>query len=77
MAGPARGDDRNPIRYLNDGISQTLFTDENGHTPRLAFATPSRRAQFFARPYLPPAELPDDDFPLTLTTGRLPTSGTR
>ena len=23
-------------------------------------------------PYLPPAELPDDDFPLTLTTGRLP-----
>ena len=69
---PPGGDDRNPIRYLNDGISQTLFTDENGHTPRLAFATPSRRAQFFARPYLPPAELPDDDFPLTLTTGRLP-----
>ncbi|WP_161926843.1 bifunctional nitrate reductase/sulfite reductase flavoprotein subunit alpha [Gordonia crocea] len=63
--------DRNPIRYLNDGVSQELFVDENGATPRLAFATPSRRAKFFARPYLPPAELPDDDFPLTLTTGRL------
>ncbi|GAA3040458.1 hypothetical protein GCM10010528_21150 [Gordonia defluvii] len=63
--------DRNPIRYLNDGVSQALFIDDHGHTPRLAFATPSRRAQFFARPYLPPAELPDDDYPLTLTTGRL------
>ncbi|GAB09587.1 putative nitrate/sulfite reductase [Gordonia araii NBRC 100433] len=66
------GPDRNPIRYLNDGVSQELFVDEDGNTPRLAFATPSRRAQFFARPYLPPAEMPDDDFPLTLTTGRLP-----
>ena len=51
------GPDRNPIRYL----------DGEG----LRFATTNGRAQFLARPYLPPAELPDDDFPLLLTTGRL------
>ncbi|GAB2542244.1 bifunctional nitrate reductase/sulfite reductase flavoprotein subunit alpha [Nocardia heshunensis] len=62
---------RNPIRYLNDGVSQTLYTDEHGQTPRLAFATPSRRAVFFARPHLLPAEMPDDDHPFVLNTGRL------
>ncbi|WP_341267600.1 bifunctional nitrate reductase/sulfite reductase flavoprotein subunit alpha [Gordonia malaquae] len=51
------GPDRNPIRYV----------DGDG----LRFATANGRAQFLARPYLPPAELPDDDFPLLLTTGRL------
>jgi sulfite reductase (NADPH) flavoprotein alpha-component len=49
---------RNPIRYLDDG--------------GLRFATPSGRAVFFARPHLPAAELPDDDFPFVLNTGRLP-----
>lgn len=62
---------RNPLRYRNDGISQTLFTDADGHTPRLAFATPSRRAVFLARPHLEPHELPDDDYPFLLNTGRL------
>ncbi|MFE3192101.1 molybdopterin-dependent oxidoreductase [Nocardia sp. NPDC059240] len=62
---------RNPIRYRNDGVSQTLYTDEHGHTPRLAFATPSRRAVFFPRPHLLPAEMPDDDHPFVLNTGRL------
>ncbi|MFC8042441.1 molybdopterin-dependent oxidoreductase [Nocardia sp. NPDC057353] len=62
---------RNPIRYLNDGVSQTLFTAADGSTPRLAFATPSRRAVFFARPHLPPREMPDDDHPFLLNTGRL------
>ncbi|MFF3222150.1 molybdopterin-dependent oxidoreductase [Nocardia suismassiliense] len=62
---------RNPIRYLNDGVSQTLHVDASGHRPRLAFATPSRRAVFWPRPHLPPAELPDDDFPFVLNTGRL------
>ncbi|WP_454163170.1 molybdopterin-dependent oxidoreductase [Gordonia iterans] len=65
-AGP-----RNPIRYLNDGVSQTLHRRDDGTVPRLAFPTPSRRARFLARPYLPPAELPDDNYPLLLTTGRL------
>ncbi|WP_374613559.1 molybdopterin oxidoreductase family protein, partial [Gordonia sp. (in: high G+C Gram-positive bacteria)] len=63
---------RNPIRYLNDGRSQTLHRLDDGSTPRLAFATPSRRAQFFARPHLDPAEMPDDDYPFLLNTGRLP-----
>lgn len=70
-APPDDADDRHPIRYLNDGVSQTLHRDADGSVPRLAFATPSRRAQFFPRPHLGPSELPDDDFPWVLNTGRL------
>ncbi|MEU4316697.1 bifunctional nitrate reductase/sulfite reductase flavoprotein subunit alpha [Nocardia sp. NPDC024068] len=66
---PARR--RNPIRYLNDGVSQTEHTDPGGHRPRLAFATASRRAVFWPRPHMPPAEMPDDDYPFLLNTGRL------
>ncbi|MFE9578821.1 molybdopterin-dependent oxidoreductase [Nocardia sp. NPDC006044] len=62
---------RNPIRYVNDGGSQHPHVDADGHRPRLAFATPSRRAVFWPRPHLPPAEMPDDDFPFLLNTGRL------
>ncbi|MET7782739.1 bifunctional nitrate reductase/sulfite reductase flavoprotein subunit alpha [Streptomyces mirabilis] len=54
--GPAR----NPIRYVKaagDG--------------ELSFPTASGRAVFYARPHLPPAEMPDDDFPFVLNTGRL------
>lgn len=68
---PGGGSDRNPIRYLNDGVSQDLFVDADGNRPRLAFPTPSRRAVFHARPHLDAAELPDDEFPLVLNTGRL------
>lgn len=68
---PGGEDDRHPIRYLNDGVSQDLFVAPDGHRPRLAFATPSRRAVFHARPHLDPAELPDDDYPMVLNTGRL------
>ncbi len=68
---PEDAEDRHPIRYLNDGVSQTLFIDDNGHRPRLAFATPSRRAVFFARPHMDARELPDDDYPMVLNTGRL------
>ncbi|MCT7660136.1 bifunctional nitrate reductase/sulfite reductase flavoprotein subunit alpha [Mycobacterium deserti] len=68
----AGGDeDRHPIRYLNDGVSQHLFADEDGHRPRLAFATPSRRAVFLARPHVDADELPDTDYPIVLNTGRL------
>ena len=63
--------DRNPIRYRNDGVSQDLHTAEDGTVPALAFPTPSRRARFLPRPYLPAAELPDDEFPIVFTTGRL------
>ncbi|QIY54267.1 molybdopterin-dependent oxidoreductase [Streptomyces sp. RPA4-5] len=66
------GPDRNPVRYLNDGISQTLDERPDGTRPRLSFPTATGRAVFFARPHLPPAEMPDDDFPYVLNTGRLP-----
>ncbi|WP_405358876.1 bifunctional nitrate reductase/sulfite reductase flavoprotein subunit alpha [Kitasatospora sp. NBC_00085] len=65
------GPDRNPVRYVNDGISQTLLERPDGTRPRLAFPTASGRASFFPRPHLPAAELPDDDFPFVLNTGRL------
>ncbi|KGI68727.1 bifunctional nitrate reductase/sulfite reductase flavoprotein subunit alpha [Mycolicibacterium rufum] len=68
---PSGSPDRNPIRYLNDGVSQSAFTDSEGHRPRLAFPTPSRRAMFLPRPHLEAAELPDDDHPFVLNTGRL------
>ncbi|MFI6494212.1 molybdopterin-dependent oxidoreductase [Streptomyces sp. NPDC050564] len=70
-APAADGPDRNPIRYVNDGVSQALLEREDGTCPRLAFPTASGRARFFARPHLPPAELPDDDYPFVLNTGRL------
>ncbi|AEV89075.1 molybdopterin oxidoreductase [Actinoplanes sp. SE50] len=35
------------------------------------FATAGGRAVFHARPHLDPAELPDDDYPFVLNTGRL------
>jgi len=70
-APPGDAQTRHPIRYLNDGVSQSLHVTEAGATPRLAFATPSRRAQFLARPHLGPKELPDDDYPWILNTGRL------
>ncbi|SOD70989.1 NADPH-dependent sulfite reductase flavoprotein alpha-component [Jatrophihabitans sp. GAS493] len=70
-SAPGSLSDRSPIRYLNDGVSQHLFARDDGHAPRLAFATPSGRAVFQARPHLPPAELPDDTYPFVLNTGRL------
>ncbi|WP_156688070.1 bifunctional nitrate reductase/sulfite reductase flavoprotein subunit alpha [Mycobacterium sp. Marseille-P9652] len=69
---PPNAGDRNPTRYLNDGVSQTQLVREDGHVPRLAFPTPTGRAAFFPRPHLPPQEMPDDDFPFVLNTGRLP-----
>ena len=51
------GAGRNPIRYVNDGT--------------LTFATENGKGQFFARPHMPPAEMPDDAFPFVLNTGRL------
>jgi NADPH-dependent sulfite reductase flavoprotein alpha-component len=63
---------RNPIRYLNDGVSQTQLVREDGSVPRLAFPTANGRAVFFARPHLLPEEMPDDSYPFLLNTGRLP-----
>ncbi|MGW0420599.1 molybdopterin-dependent oxidoreductase [Streptomyces sp. NPDC003015] len=52
------GPDRNPIRYVAQDGS-------------LTFPTASGRAVFYARPHIPPAEMPDDDYPFVLNTGRL------
>ncbi|MDX2632541.1 molybdopterin-dependent oxidoreductase, partial [Streptomyces scabiei] len=54
--GPAR----NPIRYAGAGADGALL-----------FPTASGRAVFHARPHLPAAEMPDDDYPFVLNTGRL------
>jgi NADPH-dependent sulfite reductase flavoprotein alpha-component len=52
---------RHPIRYVGP---------EHGSRP--TFPTPSGRARFLARPAIDPAEMPDDDRPFVLNTGRLP-----
>ncbi|MGB9090816.1 MAG: molybdopterin dinucleotide binding domain-containing protein, partial [Pseudomonas farsensis] len=70
-SAPGRADHRSPQRYRNDGISQPLLRGANGQVPALAFPTASGKARFFARPWLPPAELPDPDFPFVLNTGRV------
>ncbi|NBA98453.1 sulfite reductase subunit alpha [Pseudomonas sp. R5(2019)] len=68
---PGREDVRSPIRYLNDGVSQAIKFDADGKQPSIAFATPNGKARFFARPHLPAAEMPDDDYPWVFNTGRL------
>uniref|UniRef100_A0AAU2VKU7 assimilatory sulfite reductase (NADPH) n=1 Tax=Streptomyces sp. NBC_00008 TaxID=2903610 RepID=A0AAU2VKU7_9ACTN len=57
-APSADGPDRNPVRYL-------------GPDGGPVFPTASGRAVFFARPHVPAAEMPDDDYPFVLNTGRL------
>lgn len=52
------GPHRNPIRYV----------DPDGG---LRFPTASGRAAFHARPHMPAAEMPDDDYPFVLNTGRV------
>ncbi len=67
------------------GITWEKIEDQNGvfwpcpdldhpGTPRLyedRFAFPDGRARFHPITYLPPAEEPDDEFPVVLTTGRV------
>ncbi|MCE0445299.1 hypothetical protein LT493_10280 [Streptomyces tricolor] len=70
--GRRRRPDRNPIRYLNDGVSQTLLERPDGTRPRPGLPPHLQRARPASpRPHLPPAELPDDDYPFVLSTGRL------
>ncbi len=68
---PDEASDRNPIRYLNNGLSQTLTRTADGRCPRIVFATERGKAIFLARPHMPPAEMPDTEFPFVLNTGRL------
>ncbi len=69
---PDAAQDRNPIRYLNDGVSQAPRENDDGARPRLMFPTASGRASFFARPVVPQSECPDETYPFVLNTGRLP-----
>ncbi len=63
--------DRNPIRYLNNGVNQILKAYVDGGKPELLFATESGKAIFFARPHVNAQEMPDGDYPFVLNTGRL------
>ncbi|SFI49098.1 sulfite reductase (NADPH) flavoprotein alpha-component [Paenibacillus sp. UNC496MF] len=67
----ADGPSRNPVRYLNDGAGPRLAVREDGSVPRIVFPTPSGKAAFFARPFLPPAEMPDAERRFVLNTGRV------
>jgi sulfite reductase (NADPH) flavoprotein alpha-component len=68
---PEKIDSRNPVRYINDGISQKLKVLQDGSQPRLVFPTEHGKAVFFARPHMMPAEMPDAEHPFVLNTGRL------
>jgi len=63
--------DRNPIRYINNGVSQTVKIHADGSKPEFLFATESGKANFFARPHVDAVEMPDGDFPFIFNTGRL------
>ena len=68
---PGRAESRSPLRYINNGLSQALRENADGQRPSISFATASGKARFFARPWLPPTELPDESYPLVLNTGRV------
>ena len=53
------------IRYL-----ERDYRADKGRTA-IQFPTLSGKANFLSRPWLPPAELPDTDYPFVLMTGRL------
>jgi assimilatory nitrate reductase catalytic subunit len=57
-----------------DGVFWPCPSEDHPGTPRLfleRFGTPDGRARFHPVQHRPPAEEPDDDYPLYLTTGRV------
>jgi len=62
--GPEEEEGRS-IRYLATDVNR-----DQGPAG-IRFPTVSGKANFLSRPCLPPAELPDADYPFVLTTGRL------
>jgi sulfite reductase (NADPH) flavoprotein alpha-component len=56
------------IRYVNASPRESL--DSIPGAREIRFPTETGRARFLARPHLPPAELPSDEYPFILTTGR-------
>jgi len=60
-------------RLENGGIQWPCPSPEHPGTPILhtaKFATPSGKGRFLPLQYRPPSEVPDDEYPLTLTTDR-------
>jgi assimilatory nitrate reductase catalytic subunit len=57
-----------------NGVFWPCPTEESTGTPRLyekQFGFPDGKARFHPIPYIPPAEEPDEEYPLILTTGRV------
>ncbi|HML06327.1 MAG TPA: formate dehydrogenase subunit alpha, partial [Methanobacterium sp.] len=60
-------------RIEEEGLQWPCVHEEDLGTPRLhveSFATPNGKAKFMPLHYRPSAELPDEEYPLILTTGR-------
>jgi formate dehydrogenase alpha subunit len=60
-------------RLERGGLCWPCPSPDHPGTPYLhkeKFARPGGKGRFSAVPYRPPAELPDDEYPFTLTTGR-------
>jgi assimilatory nitrate reductase catalytic subunit len=63
-----------PRIQAENGLFWPCKSDQDAGSPRLfadRFPTPDGRARFYAVEYRPPAEEPDEAYPLYLTTGRL------
>ncbi|WP_405927432.1 molybdopterin-dependent oxidoreductase [Streptomyces sp. NBC_00035] len=69
-AASTDGPDRNPIRYVDVDVDVDGSDGGRGFGGPV-FPTASGRAVFYARPHIPAAEMPDDDYPYVLNTGRL------
>ena len=57
-----------------NGVFWPCPSEDHPGTPRLyeeRFGFPDGRARFHPIPYIPPAEEPDEEYPLVLTTGRV------
>jgi predicted molibdopterin-dependent oxidoreductase YjgC len=73
MASVVRGNRGVTYQRLDHGGLQTPVPDESHPGTPFLFAEsfPGGRGKFFALEYIPSAELPDDEYPFILTTGRL------
>jgi predicted molibdopterin-dependent oxidoreductase YjgC len=59
-------------RIENEGLQTPVWDDDHPGTPYLFTESfPSGRGKFHPLDYVPAVEMPDDEYPLILTTGRL------
>ncbi|AIQ64041.1 reductase [Paenibacillus stellifer] len=69
---PPDSENRNPIRYVKtnrsgSAVDEAIAVQEAG----IIFPAPEGKAVFWARPYMPPSEMPDVEYPFVLNSGRL------